>query len=59
MVVCVISASSSFSLLSHDSPVFVIYSIGLFASLSLSFFCVCLCSAVEGGTGLHGRDSLK
>lgn len=42
MVVCVISASSSFSLLSHDSPVFVIYSIGLFASLSLSFFCVSL-----------------
>lgn len=22
-------------------------------------FCVCLCCAVEGGTGLHGRDSLK
>lgn len=45
MVVCVISASSSFSLLSHDSPVFVIYSIGLFASLSLSlFFVSLLCS---------------
>ena len=46
MVVCVISASSSVSLLPQESLFFffffVIYSIGLFASLSLSLFCVCV-----------------